>query len=295
MSKLHSGKVMRKWMIPFIALLSLCSRVLLAQSSADSLLIEGKSYTLHKVQKGETLYSVCNKYKVEMTEVVTLNRIGGSGYTLNAGDLLIIPLYAKKPLIDVKNLKVSDDGYITHVVKQGETLFSISRNYNGVTPQMLREKNNLKSDTLKINQQLLIPQEINARAVYKEEKKEHASSSATASAGAGSPATDYERKYKAAETSSSTIEVSRGIATWLDNSSDENQKNFYALHKYAPIGSLLKVRNLMNNRTAFVKVIGKLPDNEANRNIVITLSAAAARELRVLDAKFLAEVTIPEK
>lgn len=280
-----------------LALLLTNSIILFSQSAKDSLVIDNKAYTLHKVQKGETLYGICNKYKVETTEVVTLNRIGGSGYTLTAGEILMIPLYAKKPLIDIKNMKVSDDGYITHVVKQGETLFSISRNYNGVTPQMLREKNSLKSDTLRINQQLMIPQEIGLRNEPRVVKAENGR--LTKPSGRESYANDkhaladLEKKYKTTENSAATVEISRGIATWLDNDSDENQKNFYALHKYASIGSMLKVRNLMNNRIAYVKVIGKLPDIEANRSIVITVSAATARELRVLDSKFLVEVTIP--
>src|SRR5262249_17980425 len=142
-----------------------------AQNVTDSLVVDGKSYTLHKVAQGETLYSVCNKYKVDMTEVTVLNKMGGNGYSLTAGEMLMIPLYAKKPLVDTKNMKVSEDGYITHVVKQGETLYSICRSYNGVTVQMLREKNNLTNDALKINQKLLIPQEINVKSAYKEVKK----------------------------------------------------------------------------------------------------------------------------
>src|SRR5687768_9647909 len=96
-----------------------------AQNSRDSLIVDGKPYALHKVAQGETLYAVCNKYKVDMTEVIVLNKMGSSGYSLDTGEMLMIPLYAKKPLIDTKSAKVSADGYITHVVKQGETLYSI--------------------------------------------------------------------------------------------------------------------------------------------------------------------------
>ncbi|HXH19116.1 MAG TPA: LysM peptidoglycan-binding domain-containing protein, partial [Chitinophagales bacterium] len=243
----------------------------------------------------------CNKYKVEMTEVIVLNRIGTSGYTLSEGEILTIPLYAKKPLIDISRLKVSDDGYITHIVRQGETLFSISRNYNGVTPQMLREKNNLKSDALRINQQLLIPQAINSKAVLKEMKAVAGAGQAAAGtadfASSGSDKrtlADLEKKYKASETTAASLEVSRGIATWLDNGDAENQKNYFALHKYAPIGTVMRVRNLMNNRVAHVKVIGKLPDNDENKSIIIKVSGATAQQLHVLDEKFLVELTIPE-
>lgn len=285
---------MPKRTIVCFALLLFCSAQLYPQSSNDSMVIDGKAYALHKVRKKETLYGVCNKYKVEMTEVVLLNKMGGNGYSLTEGEILLIPLYARKPLIDVKDIRVSDDGYITHVVKQGETLFSISRNYNGITPQMIRDKNSLKSDTLKINQQLLIPQQINETAIYKKQKPgPSVATSDELTVNSSRQFSDYEKLYKNFEASAATVEVTRGVATWQDNDQEENQKDFFALHKYAPIGSIIKARNLMNNRTAYVKVIGKLPDIEVNKSITIMVSGATARYLHVLDAKFLVELTIP--
>jgi LysM repeat protein len=266
-----------------------------AQTKSDSMMIDGKAFTLHKVAKGETLYGICNKYKVDMTEVVVVNKMGNNGYSLAEGEVLTIPLYAKKALAEAKEVKLAEDGYITHVVKQGETLFSISRNYNGITPQMLRDKNKLKSDTLRINQQLLIPQQIIPGVLYKPNAGDAAQKSAHAEASGRDKRlmADNEKKYKASQSAAGTVEVVRGIATWQDDEIEENQKNFYALHKYAPIGSVLKVRNLMNNREAYVKVIGKLPDIEINRNVAIMVSAATARQLRVFDAKFLVEITLP--
>lgn len=260
-----------------------------AQSNSDSLIVDGKSYTLHKVAQGETLYAVCNKYKVDMTEVIVLNKMGSSGYSLDAGEMLMIPLYARKPLIDTKNVKVSDDGYITHVVKQGETLYSICRSYNGITVPMLREKNNLASDTLKINQKLLIPQEISVTSAF---KGKNATKAISESDKLNNEV--LEKQFTGTEKSSETVDISRGVATWITTKQDENMKNFYALHKYAPIGTLIKVRNLMNNRTTYVKVVGKLPDTEEYKSIAIKLSGGAAHYLQVLDEKFLVELTIPQ-
>ncbi|MDZ4845427.1 MAG: hypothetical protein SH857_07760 [Chitinophagales bacterium] len=86
-----------------------------------------------------------------------------------------------------------------------------------------------------------------------------------------------------------------GVSTWLDNNREENMNNFYALHKYASIGTTILVRNPMNNRTAYVKVIGKLPDNETNYGIVIKLSGAAAFFLNMLDEKVRVGLTVQQK
>ncbi len=272
--------------------------------SLDSLKVEGKNCTVHKVKAGETIYSISRHYHVELTELVSVNRIGGSGYTISIDEMLIIPLYAPKaashqPVVE----KIySEEGYITHIVKQGETLYSISRSYNEVTPQMLREKNNLNSDTLKINQQLLIPQQLNTIALYKapasnekDATKNDALSKKNESVSlVKKPADNLEKQYLKLQDEKLNTEVSRGIATWIDSDQDENVKNLFALHKYAPIGSVLKVRNLMNNRIIYVKVIGKLPETDENRTTVIKLSKAAARQLHVLDEKFLVELIIPQ-
>lgn len=260
----------------FLAL-TLCFLALTAYAQQDN------SFTLHTVVKGETLYSVCKRYGVTMTDVIELNNMGGNGYSLAIGQTLKIPHAAAAQTIpEQKDARVSADAYITHIVKQGETLFSISRNYNGITVLMLRDKNNLKSDTLKINQKLLIPQEINVKSAYKDVKKSGAQQTLP-----------VEKRFLLAESSAGSVDISRGIATWFDNDTDENMKNLYALHKTAPPGTLIKVRNLMNNRVTFVKVVGKLPDIEENKSITVKVSGAAAYALHVLDAKFLVELTIP--
>ena len=86
----------------------------------------------------------------------------------------------------------------------------------------------------------------------------------------------------------------KGTAIWINDSSHENQYRFYAMHKSAPIGSVLMVRNLMNNRVVYAKLIGKLPNNKSNENIVVKLSAGAARYLNVLDDRFVVELSLPQ-
>lgn len=269
----------------------------------NSIQIEGKEYTLHKVAIGETIFSISKKYNIEMTELVAVNKIGESGYAINSGRLLIVPLYARRSTATEEMVQAATaDGYITHVVKPGETLYSIAKNYIGITPQLLKQKNNLKSDTVRINQKIVIPQNIKLEALYKTnmaetetgtiEKSPPVKAEVEISTDEDDILKDLMHAYARQDSNSADMEVARGIATWL-SSGHENKKTFYALHKYAPIGTIIKVRNLMNNRITYVKVIGKLPENEENKNIVIKLSRSAAKYLNVLDEKFLVELMIP--
>lgn len=89
------------------------------------------------VRKGDTLYSLSQKYGVPMRDVIEANNLRAP-YTLKAGQRLILP-YAK-----------------THTVRASETLYSISRKY-GMSVQALARQNNLRAPyTLRVGQKLRV-------------------------------------------------------------------------------------------------------------------------------------------
>lgn len=85
----------------------------------------------------------------------------------------------------------------------------------------------------------------------------------------------------------------KGVATWIegDNTFGTNNERFYALHNNAPIGSVIKVRNMMNNRVIYAKVIGTLSEEEVNDKVLVKLTSGAAEKLNVLDTRFVSEIT----
>jgi rare lipoprotein A (peptidoglycan hydrolase) len=80
-----------------------------------------------------------------------------------------------------------------------------------------------------------------------------------------------------------------GICSWISDG-DMNQSRFYALHRSAPAGTIVKVTNKMNDQHVFVKVVGLLPDTGDNDNTIIKISETAVRKLGALDAQFLVEL-----
>ena len=60
---------------------------------------------------------------------------------------------------------------------------------------------------------------------------------------------------------------------------------YLALHKTAPMGSLVKVINRMTNKEVEVRVVGNLPETGLNRNVLLRLSSAAYEKLGALDQK----------
>ena len=79
------------------------------------------------------------------------------------------------------------------------------------------------------------------------------------------------------------------MAAVIDGNSDT--KKYLALHRTAPIGTIMRVRNEMTNLSVFVRVVGKLPNTGANNNVLLRLSQAAQEALGALDGKFRVEVS----
>ncbi|HEY3430246.1 MAG TPA: peptidoglycan-binding protein, partial [Cyclobacteriaceae bacterium] len=83
--------------------------------------------------------------------------------------------------------------------------------------------------------------------------------------------------------------VEAGLAELIEGT-DGNRK-YLALHRTAPAGTILKIRNEMNNREVFVRVMGKLPDTALTDKLVIKISKSAYDRLGAIDQRFRVEVT----
>lgn len=103
----------------------------------------GNTYT---VKSGDTLYSIARKYNITVNELKTLNNLTSN--TLSIGQILTIPTDDQDQTPPVIGN--------TYTVKSGDTLYSIARKYN-VSVNDLKNANNLTSNTLSINQELVIP------------------------------------------------------------------------------------------------------------------------------------------
>jgi hypothetical protein len=65
----------------------------------------------------------------------------------------------------------------------------------------------------------------------------------------------------------------------------------YAFHATAARGTILKVRNLNNDRVVYVKVLGPLPQTTAFKGCALGLSSAAKALLGVRDTKAFCEIS----
>ncbi|GAB3785813.1 hypothetical protein GCM10028818_48090 [Spirosoma horti] len=82
---------------------------------------------------------------------------------------------------------------------------------------------------------------------------------------------------------------SSGVAEMIEG--NDGSGKYLALHRTAPIGTLVQVRNEFNNQSLWVKVIGRLPNTGVNDKILIKLSTQAFAKLSPQDRRFRAEVS----
>ena len=80
-----------------------------------------------------------------------------------------------------------------------------------------------------------------------------------------------------------------GVAEMIEGT--DGSGKYLALHRTAPIGTLVQVRNEFNNQSLWVKVVGRLPNTGINDKILIKLSTQAFSKLSPEDRRFRAEVS----
>ena len=98
-------------------------------------------YTVYTISKGDSLYSIAQKYNTTVDDLVKYNNL--SSTNLKVGEQLLIP--------------TSESKLNTYTVKSGDSLYSIAKKY-GITVDELKKANGLTSNNLSLNQKLVIPE-----------------------------------------------------------------------------------------------------------------------------------------
>jgi len=287
--------------------------------------IGGKQYIIHKLEKGETLYAVSRKYKVPIQKIFDANP--GMKDKYNAGDEIKVPVsdnvkpaaFATKKPIKPKpetttatkspsTPKTSSTAIaqpigenktpIYHNVTKGETVLKIAKNHKMTVSQLIK-LNNLKNNNIEIGQMLIVGYDktnagtsVSSTAIPKGEIKS-AEQAKTNDDIALKYRDEYNKdKKQIAKTKSENVvarEVDEeGVASWFDEGNVDIDKSL-ALHSTAPIGTIIKMTNLINHKVLYVKVIGR-PDKTDNQNVVVKITKSAADKLGVLDKYFRVEM-----
>ena len=104
----------------------------------------------HTIKSGESLGKIADKYNVSISNLKSWNKIKGN--TIQAGKKLKI--YSDKKITENSEQKTSKNG--TYTVKNGDSLFSISKQFPGVSIEDLKKWNDISGDNIQPGMKLKI-------------------------------------------------------------------------------------------------------------------------------------------
>lgn len=298
--------------------------------------------TTHKIVRGESLYSIADKYGVTIAELKEWNSLTGSkvlvGQSLkifasvpvdasNSNPVTVAPAAAPKVerIAEIKkeetkvaenkveqpketkepvsapvkeanassNSSNSSGEWTIHTVKSGESLFSLAKQYNTSIEDLI-QWNALTSNNLKVGQLIKVGNGaiIEPESVVRPVRNQPASAPAQPVEPVLAPKQEVsapKEEVAAPNTSGGfTNTKETGLAELIPGT--EANKKYLVLHRTAPVGSVIRVKNEENNLTIFARVVGVLPETGDNSKVLIKLSQAAFEQLKGVNARFPVEI-----
>lgn len=255
-----------------------------------------KTYIVYKMGTRQPIITVLKRYNLSLAEFKQVNP--ETEIPVKSGEIVFIPLHyldestavlnqSPKPATSLpaappaekksEEKKVENEGI--HIVTAKQSLLNVANLYK-VTMAEIRKWNNLTSDVLKEGQRIWVsaPKTTVIDKSTLLPSKNPTEESKSTELAAPKEGTNPEGLKKTLET---------GIAELIDV--PDNSGKYLALHKSAPIGTLILVKNLANNQSIWVKVIGRLPNSDAK--LIIKLSPKAFERLNAVDKRIRAEIS----
>lgn len=131
----------------------------LARNSVGS--TYGREKIIHKVKNGDVLGTIAQRYRVRVSDIRKWNRIRGN--LIRIGQRLAIWVYPGtapkrgKTIARANTTKrPTNPNAKVHFVQPGDTLWDISRMYEGLSIEKLKRLNNLKSNKIMPGQKLVV-------------------------------------------------------------------------------------------------------------------------------------------
>ena len=274
----------------------------------------GKTFVLYKVEPRQTLFSIVKRYGTSVAEFKTANpgipegvnvgqtiKIPYKGIVMNSTPVVVKPTSTPAAIPPTVNPPIETVKMVSYVVESGQGLYSVATKHK-VSMADLRKWNNLTSDKLATGQLLIVDAQEHERAkkagelpargeIVKAEDVTTGNTTTTTQKPSAEPVDASEAK-SSSETSKTASGYRKTIESGLAELIDVEDKSgkYLGLHRSAPIGTLVNVKNSSNGQSIWVKIVGKLPDIGSDK-VIIKLSPRAFEKLNPSDKRIRAEIS----
>ncbi len=137
-------------------LINIGDRIIIPCNVANDYKDTENNYVSYIVEKGDTLYSIANKFGTTVDKIKELNDLTSN--TLTIGDVLIVDdrTGVSSILECYGEGDYEDLNYFNYIVKKGDNLYDLARQYNTSVDE-LKRINGLTNNNLSVGQILKIP------------------------------------------------------------------------------------------------------------------------------------------
>ena len=130
------------------------------ERSENKVIISGVTYYIHVVKAGETVYSISRAYDIKENDLIKENPSAES--VINEGQLLRIPVNLtqqseKMPEQPTQTRQKDEANFIYHVIQSGETVYSLSRQYNVSDNDIIQSNPDVDITKISIGTEIAIP------------------------------------------------------------------------------------------------------------------------------------------
>lgn len=251
-------------------------------------IIDNKVFIIHKIEPKDTYYQLSRVYGFPVKTIMDIN----NKKNLRVGDLVKVPTNrtatastdTDQSILNPNVQSTNNTATATqYKVGKKETLFAIAKRFD-ISIELLKEYNGLTSDKLKEGQLLQIP----ADGYIEPEEEVYTDIDELIEEAIG----NLEESSEDVKTNKYGIreKQERGVGVWIEGLASDGKSNL-ALHKTAPVGTILKVTNPMTRNVTYAKVVGRFAENVDTQGAIVVLSQSAAQFIGALDRRFQIELT----
>jgi len=271
----------------------------------------GQLFILHQVEEGQTLFAISKKYEVNVDSLKATNPQAQEGLTI--GEVILVPYHKKERQASHKTHQVKKGETLFSIAQQYGAEVKTLKEWNDMKSNAIEvgqelivgQKSGSQQPTIQKPDQeepkpeggqeetspgSLAPDQDKMARSNTSQKVAAKADTLSSDSSNGAPImtqnedNTYREKYSKVTSVESgdngwKVVKEQGKATWIDDELMNNRKSL-ALHRTAEPGTIIRIKNMMNDKVVFVKTVGNLNEKEDEQTL-ITISKKAAKKLNV--------------